>query len=72
MGEDDGHNRGRRKGITLLRALVATFKWRIALAGLLMIGDSAIHIAQVGGRAGGGAGEGHGYLARLFVYVGVR
>ena len=58
MGEDDGHNRGRRKGITLLRALVATFKWRIALAGLLMIGDSAIHIAQVGGRAGGRGGRG--------------
>lgn len=47
MGEDDAHNRGRRKGITLLRALVATFKWRLALMALLIIADSAIHIVQV-------------------------
>eukprot|EP00752_Nemacystus_decipiens_P006704 g6027.t1 len=46
MGEDEGHSRGRRKGITLLRALLATFKGRLALAGLLMMGDSAVHIAQ--------------------------
>lgn len=51
MGEDDGHNRGRRKGVTLLRALVATFKWQLMVAALLLIGDSVIHIAQVGGRA---------------------
>ena len=68
MGEDDGHNRGRRKGITLLRALVATFKWRIALAGLLMIGDSAIHIAQVGGRAGGRE-RGTGGIWHVFLFM---
>jgi len=56
MGEDKGHSRGARKGMTLLRALVATFKWRIALAGLLLIGDSAVHITQVGPRTGGGPG----------------
>lgn len=47
MGEDSEHKRGRRKGTTLLRALGATFKWRMALAGLLLIGDSATHIMQV-------------------------
>ncbi len=57
MGEDKEHRRGARKGITLLRALVATFKWRIALAGLLMIGDSGVHIAQVGAVPGIGARE---------------
>lgn len=67
MGEDDGHNRGRRKGVTLLRALVATFKWRIALAGLLLIGDSAIHIAQVGGRPAG-----HGRAPSCLYFVGCR
>ena len=51
MGEDDGHDRGRRKGVTLLRALVATFKWQLMVAALLLIVDSIIHIAQVGGRA---------------------
>ena len=48
MGEDKGHSRGRRKGVTLLRALAATFKWRIALMGLLLIVESAIKITQVG------------------------
>ncbi|CAM9886717.1 unnamed protein product [Scytosiphon promiscuus] len=46
MGKDIDHKRGRRKGTTLLRALGATFKWRMALAGLLLIGDSATHIMQ--------------------------
>jgi len=48
MGEDNGHSRGERKGITLLRALAATFKWNIALIGLLLIVESAVNIAQVG------------------------
>ncbi|CAM9399555.1 unnamed protein product, partial [Ectocarpus sp. 12 AP-2014] len=47
MGEDSkGDGRGRRKGTTLLRALVATFKWRLALTALLMIGDSICRIIQ--------------------------
>ncbi|CAN0129703.1 unnamed protein product, partial [Ectocarpus sp. 8 AP-2014] len=46
MGGDSEHSRGRRKGTTLLRALVATFKRGLALTALLMIGDSAIHILQ--------------------------
>lgn len=48
MGEGGGHTRGRRKGTTFLRALVATFKWRLGLAGLLMVGSSVAHIMQVG------------------------
>lgn len=51
MGEGSNHNRGRRKGATLLRALVATFKWRLVLTGLLMVGNSAAHILQVGREA---------------------
>ncbi|CAM9122756.1 unnamed protein product [Ectocarpus sp. 4 AP-2014] len=47
MGEDsERHGRGRRKGATLLMALVATFKWRLDLSGVLMIGDSVSHIIQ--------------------------
>ncbi|CAM9346350.1 unnamed protein product, partial [Ectocarpus sp. 8 AP-2014] len=46
MAEDSEHSRGRRKGTTLLRALVATFKWRLALTALLMIGDSICRIIQ--------------------------
>lgn len=53
MGKDSEHNRGRRKGTTLLRALVATFKWRLALSGVLMIGDAICHIIQVWGSRGG-------------------
>lgn len=47
MGDDKGHRRGRRKGITLLRTLIATFKWRIVLAGFILIIESAVRIAQV-------------------------
>eukprot|EP00903_Cladosiphon_okamuranus_P016201 g14950.t2 len=47
MGEDCAHSRGRHKGTTLLRAVLATFKWRLVLMALLMIADSAIHIVQV-------------------------
>lgn len=56
MGGDSEHSRGRRKGTTLLRALVATFKWRLVLTALLMVGDSTIHIIQVGGDGGRGGG----------------
>lgn len=49
MQEDGGHsnNRSRRKGATLLRALLATFKWRLALAGACLVGESILHITQV-------------------------
>ena len=47
MGEDAAHTRGRRKGMTLLRALVATFRRQLVTSGLLLLGDSAVHVAQV-------------------------
>lgn len=49
MAEDSIHNRGRREGATLLRALLATFKWRLALPGVFLVWESAFHIAQVRG-----------------------
>lgn len=48
MGEDDAKHRGRMKGATLLRALMKTFRWRIAVGAIMLMGDSAAHIAQVG------------------------
>ena len=47
MGQDAGHHRGRRKGMTLLRALFATFRQRLASSALLLLGDSTVHITQV-------------------------
>ncbi|CAB1098879.1 unnamed protein product [Ectocarpus sp. CCAP 1310/34] len=60
MGEDSEHSRGRRKGTTLLRALVATFKWRLTLTALLMIGDSICRIIQVWGKQGRNGGSSSG------------
>jgi len=59
MGENNGHSRRERKGIILLKALATTFKWRMALIGLLLIVESAVKIAQVGG-----SGVGVGYVRR--------
>lgn len=69
MGEDKGHRRGVRKGMTLLRALAATFKWRVALAGLLMICDSGVHITQVGAIPGVGAIIYFVCIVFLFMYM---
>lgn len=49
MVEDSTHNRGRREGTTLLRALLATFKWRLVVPAACLLGESAFHIAQVRG-----------------------
>lgn len=68
MGEDADHNRGRRKGATLLRALVSTFKWNLTCTGMLMVGDSAVHILQVGGH-GRGAREREGGGGEIFLHV---
>lgn len=46
MGEGRGRGHGARKGLTLLRALFYTLKWRIALCGACLVGKSAAHITQ--------------------------
>ena len=47
MGEDAAHNRGRRKGTTLLRAILASFRRKLVISGILLLGDSAVHVSQV-------------------------
>ncbi len=46
MGEGGGRGRGARRGLTLLRAIFSTLKWRIALCGVCLVGKSATHITQ--------------------------
>ena len=47
MGQDAAHHQGRRKGMTLLRALFATFRHHVASSALLVLGDSTVHVTQV-------------------------
>ena len=44
---DISHNRSRRKGTALLRALWTTFRTRTIVSAVICVGDSAVHISQV-------------------------